>query len=182
MHKRGISQSSFENFCLTVLKNFGGERSCLSKKFWCRTISRIRGEGRLSRFSVGVVLSRSTEKFRRGTPPCFRKFLVSQIFMHQRVVSQILSRINKIKKVGKGWDSNPYSALQNLVVVPTVSWEQLEFLVNVSRIMKVHGPTEIRTRTYCVRNFCPHRTAVTIYLKIKIVGKNTLKKNTTLLY
>ena len=27
------------------------------------------------------------------------------------------------------------------------------------------------------RNFCPHRTEKTIFLKMKIFGKNTLKKN-----
>ena len=29
---------------------------------------------------------------------------------------------------------------------------------------------------YCLKNFCPHRTSETIYLIIKIVGRNTLIK------
>ena len=46
----------------------------------------------------------------------------------------------------------------------------------VSQNIKIYGSTEIRNRTYCLRNFCPHRTTETIYLKMRIVGKNTLKK------
>ena len=64
-----------------------------------------------------------------------------------------------VKNVGKDWDSNPYLALQNTVVLPTVPWEHLEFLTNVSEITKIYGPTEIRTRTYCLRNVCPNPTA-----------------------
>ena len=76
----------------------------------------------------------------------------------------------------KCWDSNPYLALQNPVVLSTVLLEPLEFLTNVSEIV-IYGPTEIRNQTYCLRKFCPHRTAETFFLKkMKTVGTNTLIK------
>ena len=43
---------------------------------------------RVSRISVKIVLSHNTEKLRRGTLWCFRKFLVSKNFMLQRVMSR----------------------------------------------------------------------------------------------
>ena len=89
---------------------------------------------------------------------------------------KIQNCINEAKNVGKCWDSNPYLARQNPVVLPTLPREPLEFLTNVNEIIKLYGPTEIRTVSYCLRNFCLHRTAKTIYLKIKVVGKNTLIK------
>ena len=67
--------------------------------------------------------------------------------------------IIKLKNVGKSWDSNSYLALQNPVALPTVPWEQLEFLTNVSEIIKTLGPTEIRTRTYCLKKVCLIPTA-----------------------
>ena len=69
----------------------------------------------------------------------------------------------------------PKLALQNPVVLPTVPWEPLEFLTNVSEIIKIYGPTEIRTRTYCLRKLCHRPAADIISLKIKIFGKNTMK-------
>ena len=78
--KRGGGYHDFLSklFCLTVPKNFVGEPFCVSEKFWYRKTLWIRGgrwrEG-VSRFSVEN-LSRSTEKIRRGTLLCFRKFLV----------------------------------------------------------------------------------------------------------
>ena len=41
-------------------------------------------ERAMSRFSVGFFLSRSPKKLRRGTLRCFKKFLVSKIFMQKR--------------------------------------------------------------------------------------------------
>ena len=38
----------------------------------------------ISRFSKENLLSHSTEKLRRGTFPCFTKFLVSQKFMDKK--------------------------------------------------------------------------------------------------
>ena len=71
---------------------------------------------------------------------------------------------------------NAELAHQNPFVLPIVPWEPLEFQTNVSKIIKIYCTTEIRTRIYCLRNFCPHRTADTILLKIKIFGKITLIK------
>ena len=97
--------------------------------------------------------------------------------MHKRREGHQLSVVLiKFKIEAKGWDSDPYLLLQNPVVLPSVPWEQLEILTNVSEIIKIYGLPEIRSWTYCLRNVCPHRTAETIYLKIKIVGKNTLIK------
>ena len=56
-----------------------------------------------------------------------------------------------IVKNVEGWDSNPYLPLQNPVVLTTVPWEPLEFLTNVSEIMKIFGATETRTPTYRLR-------------------------------
>ena len=56
-----------------------------------------------------------------------------------------------IKNVGEGWDSNPYLPLQTTVVLPTVPWEPLELLTNVSDIIKIFGATETRTPTYRFR-------------------------------
>ena len=52
------------------------------------------------------------------------------------------------KKICHGRDSNPYLPLLTLVVLPTVPWEQMEILTNVSEIVKKYGTTETRTRTY----------------------------------
>ena len=58
-----------KKFCLTVPKNFVEEPFCVSKNFCYRKMLGIR-EGRVSRFSVKITLSHSTEKFRRGTLLC----------------------------------------------------------------------------------------------------------------
>ena len=47
----------------------------------------------------------------------------------------------KWKNIGKCWYSNPYLALQNPVVLPTVPWEPSEFLTNVTEFIKMYGPT-----------------------------------------
>ena len=76
----------------------------------------------------------------------FQKKLVSKIFIYKRVGGggiTILRRINEVKNICKGWDLNPYLQLRNLFVLPTVPWEQLEFLTNVREIIKKYGPTEI---------------------------------------
>ena len=90
----------------------------------------------------------------------------------------------KLKNVEKSREWNSYLALQNAFVLPTELWEQEELLTNFNKITEICGPTDIRTRTYCLKNACPHRTAETIDLKIKIVGENTLigkRNNPTIL-
>ena len=82
----GYHVSSSKNFCLTVPKNFVGEHFGVSEKFGYRKILCIR-EGGVSSFFVESFLSHSIEKFRWGTLRCFRKFRVSQKFMHQKGIS-----------------------------------------------------------------------------------------------
>ena len=50
--------------------------------------------------------------------------------------TETFRRINKVKNIGKGWDSHPDQPLPNPVVLPTVPWEQSELLTNVIDIMK----------------------------------------------
>ena len=82
-YAKGYHDFPLKNFCLTVPKNFVEEPFCVSERFWYRKRLGIR-EGRVSRFSVKIVLSQSTEKLRRGTLLCFTKFLVSKKFMDKR--------------------------------------------------------------------------------------------------
>ena len=139
-------------FCFPLPKNFVGKLFDVSEIFWHRKISRKKGKEKgVSRFSVKNLLSHSTEKLRQGTFLCFRKFQVRKKFIHKRGVITICHPNNLFKNTAKGWDSNPYLPLQNLVVLPTVQWEPLEFLTNVSEIMKIIGTTETQARTYCLR-------------------------------
>ena len=66
-------------------------------------------------------------------------------------VSQFSVVLIKSKNICKGWDSNPYLPLLNPVVLPTVPWEQLEIMTNVSEVIKTSDTAEIRTRTYRFR-------------------------------
>ena len=59
-------------------KNLRSTLLIFKKKFWFREFSSIRAEGRLSRFSVAIVLSPSTVTFRSGTFLCFRSFHISE--------------------------------------------------------------------------------------------------------
>ena len=108
----------------------------------------------VSRFSVENFLSHSTEKYCRGTLLGFKKILVSKIFMHKKegAVSRFSVVILKLKNVGKGWDSNPYLPLQNPLVLPTVPWQPLEFLTNVSEIIKIFRTTAPRTEDQMLEN------------------------------
>ena len=137
-------------FCLTVSKHFVEEtfrNFRVSKNFMPKRWK--------SRFSIEKFLSRSTEKFRRGTLVC----CVSEYFQERKSLwirgekREGVSRFSVviIKNVGEGWDSNPYLPLQTLVVLPTVPWEPLELLTNVSEIIKIFGATETRTPTYRFR-------------------------------
>ena len=141
MQKRRYHDFPLKIFCLTVPKKFVGEPFCVSENVWFRKILWMRererereregGGGREgeSRFSVEIVLSHSTEKFRKRTLPGFRKILVSELFMHKsgEAVSRVSVVIFMLKNVCKGWDSNPFLSLQNPFVVPTVPWELLEW-------------------------------------------------------
>ena len=82
---------SFIIFRLTVPKNFVGEQFGVSENFGYRKIICIR-EGGIT-FSVRNFLSHSTEKLRWGILRCFRKFRVSQNFMHKKGLS-----LNSVEK------------------------------------------------------------------------------------
>ena len=103
----------------------------------------------MSRHSMEKVLFHGTEKIQRGTLPGFRKTMQSKLFVQKRRgVSYFSAVIFEVKNLGKGWESNPYLPLQKPVVLPTAPWEPLEFLTNVSGIIKIFGATETRTQTY----------------------------------
>ena len=55
-----------------------GHISDFEKKYWFREFWRIGAAGRLSRFSVEIVLSPNTVTFRSRTSLCFRNFYVSE--------------------------------------------------------------------------------------------------------
>ena len=59
-------------------------------------------------------------------------------------------RVRKLENVDKCCASHPYLALQSLVVLPIVLWEQLEFLTNISEIKNNFRPTKTRTRNSCL--------------------------------
>ena len=106
-------------------------------------------EEEVSRLSIEFCWH-STKTFRRVTLPGFRKVLLSKLFMHRRGRGGITIFPNNkwAKNVGEGWDSNLYLQLQNPVLLPTVLWELLEFLTNVSEIINIFGTTETRSQTY----------------------------------
>ena len=85
MQKSGYHHFSFKISYLTVPKNFVGEHFGVSENFGYRKILCIR-EGGIT-FLRRKLLSHSTEKFCWGTVRCFRKFRVSQNFMHKKVIS-----------------------------------------------------------------------------------------------
>ena len=173
MHKRGYDVCLLKIFCLTVPKKFVGELFCFRKYLVSKNFMHRRGYHDF----VEYFLSHSTEPFRRRTLLCFRKFWVSKIFIDKRVgmggVSRFTVVLIKLKTVGKGWDSNPYLAL---LLSHPMCHGNLKFLTNTSKIIKIYGPTEIRTGTFCLRIFCPHRTAGTICLKKNSLQTYTEKK------
>ena len=154
MAKRGEGGREYYNFsskiyCLTVLKKFLGEPFGDSEDFGYRKILCMRG-------GYHDFLS---EFFRLTLPKNFvgEPFLVSEKLCY-RNFSYIKGAVSwfsvvrfKFKTVGKVWDSNPYLPLQKLVFLPTVPWEQLKFLTNVSEIIKIFGTTETRARTCCLK-------------------------------
>ena len=175
----GVSQHSVENFLFRSTETFRkGTFQCF-RKIRIRVTKNFMPKNGLSWFAVKNFLSHSTETFCRGNLLCFKKiwYRKSKNFIHKRGggVSRFSAVLTKLKNVCNGWDLNPYLPLPNLFVLPTVPWEQLETLTNVSEIIKISDTTDIRTRTYCLRNFCPNPTA-DIYFRIKRVGKIGLKK------
>ena len=102
----------------------------------------------------------SSKLFGLTVPKSFveKHFLVSEKLWYRNFscirggrVSRFSVVILKFKILGKGWDSNPYVPLPNPVVLPTVPWEPVEFLTNVSKMIKLFGSTETRAQNYCLR-------------------------------
>ena len=82
--RRGVCITIFcQKLCLTVLKIFVGEPSFVSENFGYRKFLWIREEEVYHNF-LSNFLSHSTEKFRRATLLCFKKFLVSKNVMDKR--------------------------------------------------------------------------------------------------
>ena len=151
--------------CLIVPKHFVEEPFCVSENFWYRKLLRIRegGGGGYYDFRSKFVCLAVPKHF-IDENFCFRKIPISKNFMDRtrgegggrssifcRIFcltvpkhfgTTISRHINQLKNVGKVWDSKPYLALQNAVVLPTLPWEPLEFLKNVSEIIKKIGTTD----------------------------------------
>ena len=92
MHNRGYYKVPSKIFCITVPKISVGE------SFTCAIISGIeevgiRGGGGVSRFSVENFLPHCTEMFHWRTLWCFRKIILSKIFMHRRGGITVLSEL-----------------------------------------------------------------------------------------
>ena len=121
---------------------------------------------------LSKILSHSTEKFL-----CSRKILVLKIFMHKRGVSRFsVVLMTKVKKCmyTLGFESIPSAsepccptncAMGTIGVSDKCQWNR-----------KNLWPDRDSNLDLLLENSSPHRTAQTIYLKIKIVGKNTLMK------
>ena len=77
---------SSKHVSLAVLTFFVEEPLCVSKTFWYGKI--LWKKGRVSRFSVELVLPHSTEKFRRRILLCFRNFLAWIDVMDKERVSR----------------------------------------------------------------------------------------------
>ena len=67
---RVLSRISVEKFLPHKTKSFRRVTSmcCVSEKFWYREKLLDKSEGEVSKFSFEIFLSRSADKFRRGTP------------------------------------------------------------------------------------------------------------------
>ena len=61
------------------------------------------------------------------------------------------------------WDLNPHVSLQNLVILRTAPWEVSDIFQISAEKFKKYSKGEIRSRTYCMRNFRPNLTAEAIF-------------------
>ena len=80
LRKRREITTFVQFFCLTVPKNYIETIRCKRK---LRVSKKILHRG-ISRFSIEKFLSQGTEKLRGRTLLCFKKFLESKNFMHER--------------------------------------------------------------------------------------------------
>ena len=87
---------------------------------------------------------------------------------------------NLVRTVGRCWYLKMYPAIQN-PDIPTHSFCHRNFwkLSDVTEKMNCYDKAEIRTRSYCWRNFCPHPTD-DIFIITKFINWRKLpKKNDT---
>ena len=84
--RRGYCLFVLITFCPAEPKVFVGEHVCVSGKSVYRKFFGWETRGVYHDF-LSKSLSHSTEKFRRGTLLCFRKFRVSKHFLHRKGIS-----------------------------------------------------------------------------------------------
>ena len=86
--RRGVCITIFcQSFCLTKPKKFVWEPFCVSEKN--RLSKKFTDNKETLIYSVNDFFSHSTEKFRRGTPLCFKKNRVSENPIHNNGISMI---------------------------------------------------------------------------------------------
>ena len=102
--KEGVSRYSAENFFFHSVKKIRRENLRLFEEF--HVSDNFMHKRGISRFSIEN-FRLTTGKIRRGTLQCSRKIPVSKKYYGQGGGVAIFRRINKVEKVGKGWDSNP---------------------------------------------------------------------------
>ena len=104
LYAKGYHDFPLKIFRLTVPKNFVKEPFCVSENFWYRKMLRIREGAGITIFGQ-IVLSHSTESFRRGTLLCFKNFRVLKNFMPKKGKSRFSSEnllSHSIEKLRRG--------------------------------------------------------------------------------
>ena len=172
LYKRG-RHTFVDFFCLTVQKKFRKVTIVIQKKLWYRKFSCIRG-GNNTIFRRNF-LSQSTENIPRGT--VFRINLVPKNFIQTKKGVSRFSIVYFWKVYAKAGIRTRSYRFQSPIVLSTVPQEQLLIVTIVSEIMKLSDTTEIRMRTYCLRNFCPNPTADIHFWKEELAKLDTKEKN-----
>ena len=94
-----------ENFCFTIPKNFVRNPFCVAEKILASKIFMLKRGGGVSRLSVEIVTSYSSQTFRRGSLLCFGKFPVSKNIMHKSGTSRFSVEnllFHSTKKIRRG--------------------------------------------------------------------------------
>ena len=88
-----------------------------------------------------------------------------------------LQYLNKKQNtIGDCWFSKPHLVFQNPVVLPALPWEPSEKLTIVLEISSNYGTTEVWSRTYCLKLFCPKIVKETVYRETLKIGKFAIEK------
>ena len=103
---------SFNFFCLTVPKNFVGEHFGVSENFGYRKNLCIR-EGVGITFLRRKLLSQCTEIFHWRTLWCFKKILLSKIFMHRKGASRFCRNLLSDRTETKSFVMEPLCFPEN---------------------------------------------------------------------